>query len=72
MIANTLYKYLDVDGGLARLEHQNLQFTNATKFNDPFDCHPALQAEMRDLLQQEEESKQQLKELFKSLGYGLE
>lgn len=31
-----------------------------------------LQAEMRDLLQQEEESKQQLKELFKSLGYGLE
>lgn len=31
-----------------------------------------LQAEMRDLLQQEENSKQQLKELFKSLGYGLE
>ena len=31
-----------------------------------------LRAEMRDLLQQEEESKQQLKELFKSLGYGLE
>lgn len=24
------------------LEHHNLQFTNATKFNDPFDCHPAL------------------------------
>ena len=66
MIANTLYKYLDVDGGLAMLEHQNLQFTNATKFNDPFDCHPALQSEMRDLLQQEEEGKQQLKELFKS------
>ena len=31
-----------------------------------------LQADMRDLLQQEEESKQQLKELFNSLGYGLE
>ena len=31
-----------------------------------------LQSEMRDLLQQEEESKQQLKALFKSLGYGLE
>ena len=31
-----------------------------------------LQSEMRDLLQQEENSKQQLKELFKSLGYGLE
>ncbi len=31
-----------------------------------------MQAEMSDLLQQEEESKQQLKELFNSLGYGLE
>ena len=37
-----LYKYLDAKGGLAMLEHHNLQFTNATKFNDPFDCHPAL------------------------------
>jgi len=37
-----LYKYLDADGGLAMLEHHNLQFTNASKFNDPFDCHPAL------------------------------
>lgn len=42
MAATTLYKYLDVNGGLAMLEHHNLQFTNATKFNDPFDCHPAL------------------------------
>ena len=40
--AEILYKYLDVDGGLAMLKHHNLQFTNATKFNDPFDCHPAL------------------------------
>ena len=24
------------------LKDHNLQFTNATKFNDPFDCHPAL------------------------------
>ncbi len=31
-----------------------------------------LQAEMRNLLQQEKESKQQLKDLFNSLGYGLE
>ena len=31
-----------------------------------------LQTELRDLLQQEEESKQQLKDLFNSLGYGLE
>ena len=30
-----------------------------------------LQAEMRNLLQQEEESKQQLKDLFNSLGYGI-
>ena len=42
MAEKTLYKYLDVNGGLAMLEHHNLQFTNATKFNDPFDCHPAL------------------------------
>ena len=42
MGVTTLYKYLDVNGGLAMLEHHNLQFTNATKFNDPFDCHPAL------------------------------
>lgn len=37
-----LYKYLDVTGGLAMLEYCNLQFTNATRLNDPFDCHPAL------------------------------
>ena len=37
-----LYKYLDVDGGLKMLTDSNLQFTNATRFNDPFDCHPAL------------------------------
>ena len=37
-----LYKYLDIEGGLAMLKYHNLQFTNATRFNDPFDCHPAL------------------------------
>lgn len=37
-----LYKYIDVNGGLAMLQNHNLQFTNASKFNDPFDCHPAL------------------------------
>lgn len=42
MEAVRLFKYLDFKGGLAMLEHHNLQFTNATKFNDPFDCHPAL------------------------------
>jgi type I restriction enzyme M protein len=30
-----------------------------------------LQADMRDLLQQEEESKQELKALFEKLGYTL-
>ena len=42
MMDTILYKYLDFDGGLAMLKNHNLQFTNATKFNDPFDCHPAL------------------------------
>ena len=37
-----LYKYLDVIGGLAMLHYSNLQFTNATCLNDPFDCHPSL------------------------------
>ena len=39
MAAKTLYKYLDVKGGLAMLEHHNLQFTNATRLNDPFASH---------------------------------
>ncbi len=39
---NKLYKYLDVNGGLLMLLHHNLQFTKASKLNDPFDCHPAL------------------------------
>lgn len=37
-----LYKYLDAQGGLAILSNGNIQFTNATKLNDPFDCHPSL------------------------------
>lgn len=41
-MATILYKYLDVKGGLAMLEYHNLQFTNATCLNDPFDCHPSL------------------------------
>lgn len=36
MKASKLYKYLDVDGGLAMLSNSNLQFTNATKLDDPF------------------------------------
>jgi hypothetical protein len=37
-----LFKYLDVKGAAAMLHNGDLQFTNATKFNDPFDCHPGL------------------------------
>lgn len=37
-----LYKYLDIKGGLLMLHNSNLQFTNATRLNDPFDCHPSL------------------------------
>lgn len=41
-MATSLYKYLDADGALKMLENHNLRFTNATKLNDPFDCHPSL------------------------------
>lgn len=37
-----LYKYLDINGAKMMLYYSDLQFTNATKFNDPFDCHPSL------------------------------
>ena len=37
-----LYKYLDINGAKMMLYYSDLQFTNATKFNDPFDCHPRL------------------------------
>ena len=42
MGAKTLYKYLDAKGGSLMLGKSNLQFTNATRLNDPFDCHPSL------------------------------
>ena len=28
------------EGGKKMLQYSNLQYTNAVKFNDPFDCHP--------------------------------
>lgn len=40
--AMLLFKYLDAHGAAAMLQGSNLQFTNATRLNDPFDCHPAL------------------------------
>ncbi len=42
MKATTLYKYLDLEGGWAMLNCSDLRFTNATRLNDPFDCHPSL------------------------------
>lgn len=40
--SSILYKYLDKEGAKKMLSCCNLQFTNATKLNDPFDCHPSL------------------------------
>lgn len=40
--SSILYKYIDINGAIMMLHNSNLQFTNATKLNDPFDCHPAL------------------------------
>ncbi|WP_295940694.1 DUF2971 domain-containing protein [uncultured Alistipes sp.] len=37
-----LFKYLDINGAASMLHNSNIQYTNATKFNDPFDCHPGL------------------------------
>ena len=37
-----LYKYLDIVGATRMIANQNLQFTNASQLNDPFDCHPKL------------------------------
>lgn len=46
-MSHVLYKYLDIGGaqwmlGLEERKYPNLQFTNATQLNDPFDCHPSL------------------------------
>lgn len=37
-----LYKYLDIDGAITMFKNRTIRFTNATKVNDPFDCHPSL------------------------------
>lgn len=41
-MARILYKYLDITGAKYMIGNQNLQFTNASQLNDPFDCHPKL------------------------------
>lgn len=41
-MSRILYKYLDIKGAKCMIGNQNLQFTNASQLNDPFDCHPKL------------------------------
>lgn len=41
-MSHILYKYLDITGARRMLGNKNLQFTNASQLNDPFDCHPKL------------------------------
>ena len=41
-MSRILYKYLDIKGAKKMIGNSNLQFTNATQLNDPFDCHPKL------------------------------
>ena len=41
-MSRILYKYIDIAGAKCMLANQNLQFTNASQLNDPFDCHPKL------------------------------
>jgi hypothetical protein len=41
-MSRILYKYLDIIGAKCMIGNQDLQFTNASQLNDPFDCHPKL------------------------------
>ena len=41
-MSQILYKYIDIEGAKYMLGEKNLQFTNASQLNDPFDCHPKL------------------------------
>lgn len=47
-MSRILYKYISIEGAEWMLgmkkgrKYPNLQFTNATQLNDPFDCHPKL------------------------------
>ena len=35
-MSNLLYKYLDINGAIMMLYYNDLMYTNATMFNDPF------------------------------------
>lgn len=41
-MSRILYKYIDIEGAKYMVGNMNLQFTNASQLNDPFDCHPKL------------------------------
>ena len=41
-MSRILYKYLDINGAKCMIGNKNLQFTNASQLNDPFDCHQKL------------------------------
>lgn len=41
-MSRILYKYLDIEGAKCMIGNMDLQFTNASQLNDPFDCHPKL------------------------------
>ena len=44
-MSRIFYKYLDIVGAKCMIGNRNLQFTNASQLNDPFDCHPKLIAQ---------------------------
>lgn len=63
-----LFKYLDVNGAKAMLSNSNIQFTNATKLNDPFDCHPGLVSNSNELHNISSERLIELMEAGKRIG----
>ena len=70
-ILQLCYPRRDREKGWSLVPNKYIEFRNRDEQIDFDTKMKQLQAEMRNLLQQEEESKQQLKELFKSLGYGI-
>ena len=57
--------------GYSLVPSKYIEFVNRDEQIDFDTKMKELQAEMRDLMQQEEESKQELKNLFEKLGYTL-
>lgn len=61
-MSRILYKYLDIDGAKCMIKNHNLQFTNATQLNDPFECHQKLIDYSKVVLS--ENSKEPTREIF--------